>query len=66
MARTSAANRKLIAEMKAKARRGRVLQAKKTKTPDIPDKILKQLASLNLPPNPWVYQVCLDALMRGA
>jgi hypothetical protein len=66
MPKMSAANRKRIAEMKAKVRRGRVLQAKRTKTPEIPDKILKQLAALNLPPNPWVYSVCLDALMRGA
>ena len=66
MAKMSTANKKRIADMKAAVRRGRILQAKRTKTPEIPDKILKQLAALNLPPNPWVYDVCLRELLRGA
>jgi len=66
MARTSAAQRKRIAELKVRARQQRILQAKRSGKPEIPDKILKKLAALNLPNNPWVYSVCLDALMRGA
>lgn len=62
----SAANRKRIAEMKAALRRGKMLKAKRDGERAIPDKILKQLASLNLPPNPWVYDVCLRELLRGA
>ena len=66
MVKMSTANKKRIADMKAAVRRGRILQAKRTKTPEIPDKILKQLAALNLPPNPWVYDVCLRELLRSA
>ena len=66
MARMSAANRKRIAEMKAVLRRGRMLKAKRDGERAIPDKILRQLASLNLPPNPFVYEACLEKLMRGA
>jgi hypothetical protein len=65
MTKVSAAQRKHIRDQKVKAKHARMLQARRTKAPEIPDKILKQLASLNLPPNPWVYSVCLDALMRG-
>jgi hypothetical protein len=61
----TAKQRAYIQRQKAKARHARMLQAKKNGTPEIPAKVLKQLASLNLPPNPWVYSVCLDALMRG-
>jgi hypothetical protein len=64
MAKVSAAQRKRIAEMNAKMRRGRVLQAKRKGKPEIPTKILKQLGSLGLPPNPWVYDVVLRELMR--
>src|SRR5215470_3610 len=64
MPKMSAANRKRIAEMKAKVRRGRVLQAKRTKTPEIPDKFLRQLAAFNLPPIKFVYDACLEKLMR--
>jgi len=27
--------------------------------------VLHKLAQLNLPPNPWVYEVCLRELLRG-
>jgi hypothetical protein len=43
MAKVSAVNRRRIAEMKAKMRRGRVLQVKRNGKKDIPDKIMKQL-----------------------
>ena len=32
----------------------------------VPDKILRQFAALNLPPIPWVYEVCLRELERNA
>jgi hypothetical protein len=31
----------------------------------IPQGVLRKLAALNLPPNKWVYSVCLEALLRG-
>jgi hypothetical protein len=65
MAKLHANHRKHVQRLKAQARQQRILAAKKTGTPEIPTKILKQLAELNLPPNPWVYSVCLDALLRG-
>jgi hypothetical protein len=34
--------------------------------PVIPANVLKKLAALQLPANPWVYQVCLEALLRSA
>ena len=70
MARVSAAQRKHITDHKVKAllaaRHARMLRAKKPGKPDIPDKIMKQLGSLGLPPNPWVYEACLEKLLRGA
>ena len=66
MVKMSAANKKRIAEMKEAVRRGRMLRAKRDGERVIPDKILKQLAALNLPPNPFVYTACLEKLMRGA
>jgi hypothetical protein len=66
MAKVSAAQRKRIADMNAKMRRGRVLQVRRNRKPEIPDKIMKQLGSLNLPPIPWIYDVVLRELMRDA
>ena len=66
MPKMTAKNRARTAAVKAKATHARILQARRTKTPEITDKILKQLASLNLPPNPWVYSVVLAALEREA
>jgi hypothetical protein len=34
--------------------------------PVIPAHVLKKLAALKLPPDPWVYQVCLAALLQDA
>jgi hypothetical protein len=68
MSKVSAAQRKAISEQKARARQARMLQAKRDGKRDISDKILKQLAALNLPPNPFVYEACLEKLeklMRG-
>ena len=66
MVKMSTANKKRIADMKAAIRRGKMLKAKRDGERAIPDKILKQLAALNLPPNPWVYDVCLRELLRSA
>jgi hypothetical protein len=45
--------------------RRKMLAATK-KGPFVPEPILRKLAALNLPPNPWVYQVCLSALLQDA
>ena len=65
MAKTSRANRKRIADLKSQARAQRLLSAKKKGERLIPDSVLKRLAALNLPPNEWVYQVCLRELLRS-
>jgi hypothetical protein len=68
MARVSVAQRKHIRDQKVSAllaaRHARtLLRAKKSK--HIPDKVLKQLGALNLPPNPFVYEAVLEKLLRG-
>jgi hypothetical protein len=65
MTKITAAQRKHIREQKSRARQGRILQAKRTGKKDIPDKVMKQLGSLGLPPNPFVYEAVLEKLMRG-
>jgi hypothetical protein len=52
------------AQWREMGRRQKMLNAKKSSKPVIPDRILRKLASLNLPPNEWVYSVCLRELMR--
>src|SRR5262245_9868431 len=47
-------------------RRKRLLNLKCKNGPLIPQSVLKQLAALNLPPNEFVYQACLEKLLRGA
>jgi len=59
--RTSAT--KQAERLKALARAKRLLNFKRKSEPVIPDRVLKQLAKLNLPPNPWVYDVCLRELL---
>jgi hypothetical protein len=46
--------------------RVRRLNARRERGPLIPDEVIEKLAALNLPPNPWVYSVCLRELLRGA
>jgi hypothetical protein len=65
MTKVSAAQRKHIRDQKVRARHARMLQAKRTGKKDIPDKVMKQLGALGLPPIPWVYDVILRELMRG-
>ena len=64
MPKMSAANRKRISEMKAAARRGKMLQAKRTGERKIPDKVIRFVGSLGLPNNPWVYNVVLAAALE--
>jgi len=66
MARVSTAQRKRIAEIKARARQARMMEAKRTGERVIPDKFLRQLAAFNLPPIKFVYEACLEKLMRDA
>ena len=66
MVKMTAANRKRLEGIRAKATHARILRAKRAGERAIPDKILRQLAALNLPPNPFVYEACLEKLMRGA
>src|SRR5262245_43528465 len=58
--------RKQGQRLAAMARAKRILNLKKKNEPLIPAEVLRRLASLNLPPNPWVYDVCLRELMRDA
>ena len=62
--RRRANSRKRASEFNAISRAARMLSIKKKGAQIIPDKILRQLAALKLPPNPWVYDVCLRELMR--
>ena len=64
--RASKHQRRHVEKLNAMARQRRILNAKKTGKPDIPTAVLQKLAALNLPPNPWVYDVCLRELMRDA
>ena len=58
--------RKQAKRQKAQERAQRLLNLKKQREPLIPDKVLKRLASLGLPPSEFVYQACLEKLMREA
>ena len=65
MASVRANSRQQAKRLKAAMRAKRLLNLKKNGERAIPDKVLKKLASLNLPNNPWVYDVCLRELLRG-
>ena len=65
MATRRANARKQGQRLKAIARANLLLKLKSKQEPLIPAKILKQLADLHLPNNPWVYNVCLRELLRG-
>jgi hypothetical protein len=59
MARTS--HRRNVREIAQEARRR---NAAKNSAPLIPDKVLRALASLNLPASEFVYTACLEKLLR--
>src|SRR5262245_42875016 len=66
MVTTHRANGKKAAKAwHAKGRAKRLLNLQRNREPLIPDKVLEKLAALNLPPNEWVYNVCLRELLRG-
>ena len=62
----SPANKRRLAGIRARARQARILEAKRTGERVIPDKFLRQLAAFNLPPIKFVYDACLEKLMREA
>jgi hypothetical protein len=55
---------KRFGRMSARQYRMRAV-TKRGEKPLVPAAVLRKLADLRLPPNPWVYQVCLEALLRG-
>jgi hypothetical protein len=57
---------KQIAAATRTQRGQRLFHLKAKREPLIPDSVLKRLTELNLPPNPWVYEVCLRELVRGS
>jgi len=63
--RYRASARKQAERLNAIMRQKRMLNLKAKGQPLIPDNLLEKLAALNLPPNPWVYEVCLRELLRG-
>lgn len=62
--RNKANGRKSARRLLAMSERRRRLGPITRKEPLIPESVLKRLAALHLPPNPWVYDVCLRELMR--
>jgi hypothetical protein len=50
----------------AMGRAKRLFNIKRQKGEMIPAEVLRKLASLNLPANEFVYQACLEKLLRGA
>jgi hypothetical protein len=67
MAKRTSHQRKHINRLNSMARTGRLLSLKRKNERLIPAKILHKLASLNLPEaNQFVYQACLEKLMREA
>ena len=59
-------SRKQAERLKAEAREKRRLYFMKQREPLIPDRILKRLAALNLPPSEFVYTAVLEKLMKDA
>jgi len=47
-------------------RQKRILNAKAKGEPLIPEAVIKKLAALHLPANEFVYEACLEKLMREA
>jgi hypothetical protein len=66
MAKQTSRQRKHVKRFNSLGRATLRLNFKKRSEPVIPDAVLRKLAALNLPPNPWVYDVCLRELMRGS
>jgi hypothetical protein len=65
MAKQTSRQRKHVSNFNAMGHAKRLMNLRQKGKPLIPDSVLKRLASLNLPPNEWVYNVCLRELMRG-
>jgi hypothetical protein len=58
--------KKQSARFAAMGRAKRLFNLKRHKGEMIPAEVLRKLASLNLPANEFVYQACLEKLLRGA
>jgi hypothetical protein len=50
--------------MRARGHAVRMLTLKRNRAPLIPAAVLKRLAALNLPPDAFVYEACLEKLLR--
>ena len=61
-----AASREAAQRLAAIGRRRLRLNRLAKGEPVIPKGVLRKLSDLRLPPNPWVYQVCLEALLRNS
>jgi hypothetical protein len=58
--------RKRAKQMRAREHAARMRNLKRSRAPLIPTEVLEKLAALNLPPDAWVYSVCLRELLRSA
>jgi hypothetical protein len=61
-----AASRQAAQRLAAMGRRKLRLNRLAKGEPVIPASVIKKLASLRLPNDPWVYSVCLEALLRNS
>jgi len=64
-----AAGRKSAKRFYARVNKRRIAlvrELRRAGEPLIPEAVLKKLQALHLPPNEWVYNVCLRELMREA
>jgi hypothetical protein len=58
--------RKRARQMRQRGHAARMRNLKRNREPMIPAEVLDKLVALNLPPNEWVYNVCLRELLRSA
>jgi hypothetical protein len=65
MASTRTNARKQGQRMKQLMRQRQMLRLRQKGEKLIPNEILAKLAALNWPPNEFVYQACLEKLLRG-
>jgi hypothetical protein len=66
MLKQKASSRKAAQRLAEMGRRRLRLNRLAKGEPVIPKGVLRKLSDLRLPPNPWVYQVCLEALLRNS
>jgi len=66
MGASSQKQKKHRAKLQAMARTQHMLALKKSGRQLIPNAVIKKLAALHLPANEFVYEACLEKLMREA